>query len=65
MKQERLGTLLRREGKLADDVIEWAYYAYGFLSCTGKSKVSELPAPVKFGKCFEIQNGVYCVDGAL
>lgn len=65
MKQIKLNNLLKREGKTDNDIIKWAYYGYGFLNCTGENKVSEIPAPVKFSKCFDIQDGVYCVDGAL
>ena len=65
MRQIKLNNLLKKEGKTSNDTIKWAYYGYGFLNCTGENKVSEIPAPVKNSKCFNIQDGVYYVDGAL
>ena len=65
MRKIKLINLLEREGKTNNDVIKWAYYGYGFLSCTGENKVSEIPGPVKISKCFDVRDGVYCVDGAL
>lgn len=65
MKKIKLQAKLRQDGKQADDVIKWAYYGYGFLSCSGTCKVKDLPPQVKFSVFTEMQSDVYCVDGAL
>lgn len=65
MKNIELNKLLKREGKTGDDIVKWAYYGYGFLNCTGEDRISEIPAPVRYSKCFDVKDGVYCVDGAL
>lgn len=65
MRKIILNNLLKRENKTPDTIIKWAYYGYGFLNCTGENKISELPPQVKFAKCFEVKNDIYCVDGAL
>ena len=65
MRKIILNNLLKREGKSSDTVIKWAYYGYGILNCTGESKISELPAQVKYAKCFGVEDNTYCVDGAL
>lgn len=65
MRNIKLLNFLKREGKAENDVVKWAYYGYGFLSCTGENKVSDIPSPVAISKCFDIRDGVYCVDGAL
>lgn len=61
----QLQTLLNKNKVAKDTTIKWEYYGYGFLSCSGECKVSELPSQVKYAKCFEVSDGVYRVDGAL
>lgn len=65
MRKIILNNLLKKEGKNENDIIKWAYYGYGFLNCLGECEISKLPSQVKYAKCFDIQDGVYCVDGAL
>ena len=65
MKNIKLQTKLRQDGKQSGDVIKWAYYGYGFLNCTGECKVDKLPLQVKNAVFTEKQGDVYCVDGAL
>ena len=65
MKLIRLDELLNKQQVNPNTVIKWAYYAYGFLSVSGECKRKELPVQVKYAKCFDVTNDVYCVDGAL
>lgn len=64
-KYKKLTDVLKAEGKTKDDVIQWRYYGYGFLSQQGECKVGDLPAAVRLAKCFEHGDNVYKVDGAL
>lgn len=65
MKKIKLQTKLRQDGKKPDDVILWAYFAYGFLNCRGECMIKDLPYEVKNAVFTEMQGDVYCVDGAL
>lgn len=60
-----LKTVLKRENKAENDNIRWAYFGYGIYSCEGENKVKDIPFDVLNSKCFKVENGYYCVDGAL
>ena len=62
---KRLSTLLNSEGRDPNETIKWAYFGYGFLSAEGECAIKDLPIDVSLAKCFKVENGVYCVDGAL
>ena len=65
MKKIRLQTKLKQDGKTKKDKIKWAYYGYGYLNCSGECLVKDLPYQVKSAVFTKIDNGIYCVDGAL
>lgn len=61
----KLISLLDKEKVDKNDVVKWAYFAYGYLNCTGEHKRINLPKQVLYAKCFEKRGNVYYVDGAL
>lgn len=61
-KMKRLSVLLKQEGKTEEDTIKWAYYGYGFLNCEGECKIKDLPADVKYSKCFKTERETYKYD---
>lgn len=65
MKKITLQKKLMQDGKKDDDVIEWAFFAYGLLNCTGKCSVKKLPHQVKLSIFVGKKDNFYCVDGAL